>query len=90
MSASANAAGYLAMSAAVTAAVRNVSASRNRAGDSTLALYSPECVEYEFSETRMQHSAWIISPNRFCGAHPCFRVSKPVLHVMALNRYSLR
>jgi hypothetical protein len=44
----------------------------------------------EFSETHMQRSAWIISPNRFCGAHPYFRVSKPVLHVMVRNGYSLR
>jgi hypothetical protein len=53
-------------------------------------LYSPECVEGEFSETRMQRSGQIIPPNRFCGAHPCFRVSKPELHVVVLNGYSLR
>ena len=42
------------------------------------------------SETRMQCSAWIIPPKRFCGAHRCFRVSKPVLRVMVLKGYSLR
>jgi hypothetical protein len=41
MSASASAVGCLAMSAAVTAAVRNVPASRNRAEGRSSALYSP-------------------------------------------------
>jgi hypothetical protein len=45
MIASANAAGCLARSAAVTAAVRNVLASRNRDGNSPLALYSPNLTE---------------------------------------------
>jgi hypothetical protein len=52
MIASANVADCLAMSAAVTAAVRKVPASRNRGRGPSLALYSPECVEEEFSEGR--------------------------------------
>jgi hypothetical protein len=53
MIASANAAGCLATSAAVTAAVRNVPAGRDRAGESPPVLYSPECVELEFCELRL-------------------------------------
>jgi hypothetical protein len=77
MSASANAAGYLAMSAAVTAAVRNVSANRNRAGDSTLAPYSPECVELEFCELRANgvlRSSYCSSPTPISISHQYLKV----------------
>jgi hypothetical protein len=52
MSASANAAGCRATSAAVTAAVRNVPASRNRAGGRSPALYSPTFREVGVPEVR--------------------------------------
>jgi hypothetical protein len=75
MIASANAAGCLATSAAVTAAVRNVPHSRYRAGDSPPALYSPECVEGEFSEVRP-------SPNERSSSLPITKITRRVQDIL--------
>jgi hypothetical protein len=75
MIASANAAGCLATSAAVTAAVRNMPANRNRAGDPPPALYSPECVEGEFSEVRP-------SPNERSRSLPITKITRRVQDIL--------
>ena len=59
----------------MTAAVRNMPANRNRAGDPPPALYSPECVEGEFSEVRP-------SPNERSSSLPITKITRRVQDIL--------